>query len=74
MELATKINHPVGMKGGNEIDAFSPRSRKVMSFEPGRRAGLKRKYWKRARKAAKAEVGNEVVSWDVKQMAAENTP
>jgi hypothetical protein len=73
MELATKINHPISMKGGDEMDAFSLRARKIMSFGSGVKAYSKRRYWKRARKVAKVEVGNEIVSWNVEPMATKDT-
>ena len=42
-------------KGGDEVDAFSKRARKWLSWRPGQRKHLKRKYNKRFRQLWKRE-------------------
>jgi hypothetical protein len=51
----------VPTKGGSEEDAFSRRARKLLSFRPGERNYLKRKYNKRTRKTLRLENENEYV-------------
>ncbi len=45
-----------GYKGGDECDAFSRRSRRILSWKPGELRTIKRRYWKRTRKTAHHEV------------------
>jgi hypothetical protein len=44
-----------GYRGGDEFDAFSRRSRRLLSWRPGHVKLLKRAFWKRARRKAKAQ-------------------
>lgn len=62
MGLVGKIMKPViPYKGGYEYDAFSRFARKVLSFRPGTRRWLKRKFWKRARKTLRLRMKNNLV-------------
>jgi hypothetical protein len=45
-----------GYKGGDECDAFSRRSRRILSWKRGELRAIKRGYWKRTRKTAHIEV------------------
>ena len=45
-----------GYKGGDECDAFSRRSRRILSWKRGELRAIKRGYWKRTRKTAHNEV------------------
>lgn len=40
----------------DEYDAFTKRGRKARAFKAGQRARLKRKFWKRQRKDARAQI------------------
>ena len=40
----------VPLRNGDEVDAFSRRARRWLSFKAGQRKEIKRKVWKRARK------------------------
>jgi len=43
-----------GYRGGDECDAFSRRARRILGpRRPGTLAAIKRRYWKRTRKAAR---------------------
>ena len=42
-----------GYKGGDECDAFSRRSRRMLSWKPGELRAIKRRFWKRNRKFAR---------------------
>ena len=46
-----------GYKGGDECDAFSRRSRRILFWKRGELRIIKRRYWKRTRKT----IHNEVV-------------
>ncbi len=46
----------IPLKGGDEVDAFSRRARRILRFSAGVRKMLKRKFWKRFRHEAKAYV------------------
>jgi hypothetical protein len=41
-----------GYKGGDECDAFSRRSRRLLNWRKGELRLIKRRFWKRDRKAA----------------------
>ena len=45
-----------GYKGGDECDAFSRRSRRIIYWKRGAIRAIKRRYWKRTRKYAQIEV------------------
>jgi hypothetical protein len=45
-----------GYKGGDECDAFSRRSRRIIFWKRGELQTIKRRYWKRTRKTAHNEV------------------
>jgi hypothetical protein len=42
-----------GCRSGDEVDALSQRSRRLLGWRPGEVRKIKRCYWKRARKAAR---------------------
>lgn len=42
-----------GARGGDELDAFSRRARRLLRWRPGQRAHIKRQFAKRMRKAAR---------------------
>ena len=44
-----------GMKGGNEIECLSRRSRRVTKLRPADIRAAKRSFWKRQRKEARNE-------------------
>jgi hypothetical protein len=44
-----------GYKGGDECDAFSRGSRRIIDWKRGALRAIKRRYWKRTRKAAQIE-------------------
>jgi hypothetical protein len=50
----------VPLKSGDEVDAFSRRARKWLSFKPGRRKEIKSKFWRRARKILRLKDKDEV--------------
>jgi len=45
-----------GYKGGDECDAFSRGSRRIIYWKRGALRTIKRRYWKRTRKTAHDEV------------------
>jgi hypothetical protein len=45
-----------GYKGGDECDAFSRGSRRIIYWKRGALRAIKRRYWKRTRKTAHNEV------------------
>ena len=45
-----------GYKGGDECDAFSRRSRRILFWKRGELRTIKRRCWKRTRKTAYHEV------------------
>ena len=45
-----------GYKGGDECDAFSRGSRRIIYWKRGALRAIKRRYWKRMRKIAQNEV------------------
>jgi hypothetical protein len=42
-----------GCRSGDEIDALSQRSRRLLCWRPGEVRRMKRSYWKRVRKTAR---------------------
>jgi hypothetical protein len=46
-----------GYRGGEESDAFSRYWRRMVGWNRGALCTIKRRYWKRTRKAAKLEAG-----------------
>ena len=46
-----------GYRGGDECDAFSRRSRRMLCWKRGELRAIKRRFWKRTRKTAQNEVG-----------------
>jgi hypothetical protein len=42
-----------GCRSGDEVDALSRRSRRLLGWRPGEVKRIKRSYWKRARKTAR---------------------
>lgn len=45
-----------GYKGGDECDAFSRGSRRIIYWKRGALRAIKRRYWKRMRKTAQHDV------------------
>lgn len=45
-----------GYKGGDECDAFSRGSRRIIFWKRGQLRTIKRRYWKRTRKSTHLEV------------------
>jgi hypothetical protein len=45
-----------GYKGGDECDAFSRGSRRIIYWKRGALGAIKRRYWKRMRKTVQIEV------------------
>jgi len=43
-----------GYRGGDECDAFSRRSRRILGWKRGELRAIKRRFWKRARTTARA--------------------
>jgi len=50
-----------GYKGGDECDAFSRRSRRILAWNRGELRAIKRRYWKRSRKIAQQELARTAV-------------
>jgi hypothetical protein len=46
-----------GYRGGDECDAFSQRSRRIVPFRRGALRQIKRRYWKRIRHTARQDAG-----------------
>jgi hypothetical protein len=46
------MGHRAKLKGGDEFDALTNNWRQVLSFRPGQRQAVKRKFWKRERRKA----------------------
>ena len=45
-----------GYKGGDECDAFSRLSRRILSWKRGELRGIRRRFWKRTRKNIRNEI------------------
>lgn len=48
-----------GMVGGDEYEALSRKSRRLINWKKGEIAKIKRKFWKRARKLGKFDLRRE---------------
>jgi hypothetical protein len=53
------MGHREKMVSGDEFDAFSRKARAVLSFRPGERKAIKRKFWKRQRADSNLRVRND---------------
>jgi hypothetical protein len=62
-----------GSRGGDEIDAFSRRSRHLLRWRPGVLRAIKRRFWKRAR-AKVRDRRLEVSTQNIDDLAAAITP
>jgi hypothetical protein len=49
----------VPLKSGDEVDAFSRKARKWLSFKPGTRKEIKHRFWRRARKILRLKSKDE---------------
>ena len=47
-----------GLKGGNEVEALSTKSRRLTALKPSIIRGAKRSFWKRMRKLARNDCRN----------------
>lgn len=52
-------SHPIPARTADEVDAFSRRSRRVVSFERGATKRIKNGYVRRVRQAGKNEIRRE---------------
>jgi len=67
-----------GMKGGNEIECLSRKSRRLVKLRPAEIRAAKRSFWKRQRRearqaawiAADADVGNGRIAADTTSLAS----
>jgi hypothetical protein len=50
----------VPSNSGDEVDAFSRKARKWLSFRSGQRKEIKHKFWRRARKILKLKDKDEI--------------
>jgi hypothetical protein len=51
-----------GCRSGDEVDALSQRSRRLLAWQPGEVREIKRSYWKRTRKSARLVAALEVAN------------
>lgn len=49
-----------GYVGGDERDAFSRRSRRILGWKKGELRAIKRRFWKRARKSVRREIAASI--------------
>lgn len=52
-------SHPLPAATADEVDAFSPRSRRIVSFQRGETAAIKNRYNRRVRRDGKAQIRRE---------------